>query len=216
MSHNPLTAFLSCLTLLYLTQNSFAQDTEAEEGDGGIGLAKTLRQDDRKLLERANADVISLLNARDKTTTSGTGRTALREMLDLLASKHMPIEDEGKLHGVWKVRSLQSGKFGSYSYPFFKCRIFPEARALVFHKATGSQRRMGFLERDSKVRFLFAGAMYFSDDPRPRIYKGSDEKVVKEDLDRNSVAWLYKIAANRLIMVFPSSTGRVEIYELKR
>lgn len=55
---------------------------------------------------------------------------------------------------------------------------------------------LGFLERDSKDRFLFAGAMYFTYDPNPRIYMGASDEPVAEDLERNSVAWLYKLAAD--------------------
>lgn len=213
MHSRRLTTFLCCLLLPLLPHSSVSE--EQEEG-GGIGLAKTLLPDDQKLLKKADDAVLSMLNTREKAVTDDSSRAVLIEMKALLATKRMPIADDEKLHGNWKVRSLQSSRLGAYSYPFFKCRIFPEAKALVFHKAKGSQRRLGFLERDSKERFLFAGAMYFSYDPRPRIYKGADDNVVKEDLERNSVAWLYKIAADRLIMVFPSSEGRVEIYELKR
>lgn len=71
----------------------------------------------------------------------------------------------------------------------------------------------GVFERESPGRFLFAGAIYFNYDRAPRIYQGVKGGAAK---DRNFVACLYKVGKNRLLMVFPFSSERLEIYELKR
>ncbi|YCM44175.1 DUF4893 domain-containing protein [Verrucomicrobiaceae bacterium 227] len=185
----------------------------AEKEEGGIGLAAQVLEVDLKALAQSEISVkAALANSEKVNAGDESSRKVLAEMKDLLALKRLPIQKEEELHGDWKVRSLQAGGLGAFSYPFFKCRIFPEEKALVFHKAAGSQRRMGFLERDAPGRFLFAGAMYFSYDPAPRIYRGGKD----EDRDRNCVAWLYKVGKDRLVMVFPFSNERMELYELKR
>jgi len=205
---------LSCCFLLTLLPR-VATSNEGEDGSG-ISLARQIRPADSELLEKADQLAKASMAASEKVVTSAEGRAAIREMKALLSAKRLPIKDAAKLHGAWKVRSLQAGKLGAFSYPFFDCRIIPEAKALVLHKAKGSQRRFGFLERDSEDRFLFAGAMYFTYDPNPRMYRGVSEKATEEDLERNCVAWLHKIGEQRMIMVFPGTDGELELYELKR
>jgi hypothetical protein len=206
---------LSFLSLLPLALPVGA-DEEKEDGSG-IGLAKSLLGSDAELLEDADALVEDTLEQTlVKNEDDKSSQSVLAEMKALWAIKPLPIADEKELHGDWKVRSLQAAEHGAFSYPFFDCRIFPEAKALVFHKAKGSQRRMGFLERDSEKRFLFAGATYFSYDPAPRLYKGKNDKVADEDLDRNAVGWLYKIGDKRLLVVFPTVYGNLEFYEMKK
>ena len=207
-------AALLCSLLLPLLPPITVSDEERE--DGGFGLARELLPDDSEVLQKADDLVSAALEAAEKAVGDSDGKDTLRSMKALLASKRLPIKKDVELHGAWRVRSLQANKSGAFSYPYFDCRIFPEVKALVFHKDKGSQRRLGFLERDSEERFLFAGAMYFAYDPKPKTYLGTSDEVDKEDLERNSVAWLSKIADDRLIMVFPSSKGCLEIYELKR
>ena len=213
MITKPLSILLCWLLLSLILPVAIAE--EEQEG-GGIGLAAQLLPADRELLAKADELVAATMAATEKAVADADGKAVLGEMKTLLAAARMPVGEEAKLHGAWKVRSLQADGLGAYGYPFFDCRIFAEAKALVFHKAKGSQRRLGFLERDSKERFLFAGAMYFTYDPAPRSYKGVPDQPAAEDLERNCVAWLYRIAGGRLIMVFPSSDGRLEIYEMKR
>ena len=188
-----------------------------EKESGGIGLVEQVFPDDLKALALSETSVKEALASSEKG--NGDDESSLKvlgEMKALLDQKRLPIEKGEELHGDWKVRSLQAGGLGAFSYPFFNCRIFPEAKALVFHKAEGSQKRMGFLERDSPERFLFAGAMYFNYDLAPRIYQGVRGEGAEANQERNCVAWLYKVGKNRLLMVFPFSATRLELYELKR
>ncbi|MEJ6581187.1 MAG: DUF4893 domain-containing protein [Akkermansiaceae bacterium] len=113
---------------------------------GGIGLAEQVFPENLKGLAQSQTSVKEALASSEKAN-SGDERSlkVLREMKALLALKRLPIEKGEELHGDWKVRSLQWEAYGAFSYPFFSCRIFSEEKALVFHKAAGSQKRMGFL-----------------------------------------------------------------------
>ena len=44
-------------------------------------------------------------------------------MLAVLAKPRVPITTSEELQGTWQVRSLQTGQYGAYTYPCFKCSI---------------------------------------------------------------------------------------------
>lgn len=113
------------------------------------------------------------------------------------------------------MRSLQTGPYGAYTYPFFKCGISTEGKTLTFHKTTGSQRRKGTLAREDENRYLFVGAAYVDGDPVGK-YHGVKDHPTEEQMNHNSVGHLYKLGKGHYLIIFACSGQNGEMYELKK
>ncbi|MCB1208093.1 MAG: DUF4893 domain-containing protein [Verrucomicrobiales bacterium] len=140
-----------------------------------------------------------------------------KEVLALLALPRAEAPDASKLVGKWRVRSLQISDLGAYGYPFFDCVFRQEgATGIIFHKDSGSQRRMGIVGADSEKALLFVGASYYADEKTSAGYSALQEATVKTDPDRDSVGSLYQVGPGHCLLIFaPTRYGR-EIYELKK
>lgn len=142
------------------------------------------------------------------------------EMLRLLALERLPLVATDKLDeamtGRWRVRSLQASALGCYAYPFFQCTIQREARVLVFHKHTGSQRRLGVLVPDGEDRLLFEGSSYYGYEDGPPGYSASLDQPTDEDRARDSVGYFYRIGEQRYLGVFLRTRFGVELYEIRK
>jgi hypothetical protein len=186
----------------------------------GIGVSAVkaqqanLHEGEQKALATAEEALKSQLQEIKKTTQDKESIAAADDMLSVLAKPRVPITSSEELQGHWRVRSLQTGQYGAYTYPYFKCRISTEGKDLVFHKSTGSQRRKGTLVREDENRYLFTGASYVEGDPVGRYYSAKDNPTA-EQMNQNSVGYLYKLGKGHYLMIFTPSGANGEMYELK-
>ncbi|WP_166443087.1 DUF4893 domain-containing protein [Phragmitibacter flavus] len=206
--HHLLCIFFSILLLA--TQPLSASDSPIE------ALKNTLRPQHQNVMDDWEAKaqkILQTLEAKDIDQESIETIAAIRKLLD---QPRQPAPESKALIGNWRVRSLQAGGLGAYAYPFFKCTITAEARALVFHKPTGSQRKHGILARDNNTHYLFVGAAYYGYENKVRSYSAHLDAPTEEDLQRDTIGHLYLIGKNHLLMVFSPDQGRLEINELKK
>lgn len=131
----------------------------------------------------------------------GYGEKAMVEKL--LDAKIYPITPK-ELVGFRRVRSIQiDGRYGIFSYPYFKCRFRESGGKVFFEKTTGSQRKSGYVYQNSPTSLVFLGGWSVNNEPQTPY--GS----------ANSIAGMvYKIGAAKAIMIFPTTENRAEIYEL--
>lgn len=187
----------------------------------GIGVSAvkaqetTLHEKEQKALASAEEAMKSQLQEIKKTTKDKESLVAAEDMLAVLARPRVPITSGEELQGNWQVRSLQTGQYGAYTYPYFKCSISTEGKDLIFHKATGSQRRKGTLVREDENRYLFMGAAYVEGDPVGRYYAAKDNPT-EEQINHNSVGHLYKLGKGHYLIIFAPSGPNGEMYEMKK
>ncbi len=200
------TLLILVATLTVVTGTVRAETTFAENH------AATLLPEDREVLAGAEKGLRADLTKWEKSPGSQAAVAEIQKLLDLPRQR---ISSPAELEGDWRVRSLQVSQFGAIAYPFFSCRIFPEAEALVFQKAKGSQRRHGLLGCSGDSKFLFLGGSYYEGDPVPS-YSARRDHPTAADRERDSVGFLYKVGKDRAVMLFAPVGGRWEIYELVR
>ena len=123
----------------------------------------------------------------------------------LLDAKVYPLTPEDML-GFRRVRSIQiDAGSGIFSYPYFKCRFRKTNDGVYFEKISGSQRKSGYIYRNTPQSLVFLGGWSVNNDPKTSY--GS----------ANSVAGtVYKIGRDRAIMICHLGEKRMEIYELRR
>ncbi|MCB1065589.1 MAG: DUF4893 domain-containing protein [Verrucomicrobiae bacterium] len=142
---------------------------------------------------------------------------AAKDLSALLALPRKKPADRLALEGKWKVRSLQVSRYGVFTYPFFNGEFRREGESgLIFHKNSGSQRRMGIVGEDGEDWLLFVGGKYYNDDAQGAAYSGFQEESVKTDPKMDSFGRLYEIGKDRLLLIFGETTFGPEVYELKK
>ena len=148
-------------------------------------------------------DRVMAQQALQAVTPDSYGYAEKREVEKLLNAKTYPLTPK-EMTGFKRVRSIQiDGRDGIFSYPYFSCRFREIDGKIFFEKTKGSQRKSGFLYENSPESLIFIGGWSVNDEPQTAY--GSE----------NSVAGtVYKISADKAIMIFPSEQSRVEIYEL--
>ncbi|MBD5425907.1 MAG: DUF4893 domain-containing protein [Bacteroides sp.] len=148
-------------------------------------------------------DRVMAQQALQAVTPDSYGYAEKREVEKLLNAKTYPLTPK-EMTGFKRVRSIQiDGRDGIFSYPYFSCRFKEIDGKIFFEKTKGSQRKSGFLYENSPESLIFLGGWSVNDEPQTAY--GSE----------NSVAGtVYKIGADKAIMIFPSEQSRVEIYEL--
>jgi hypothetical protein len=189
----------------------------------GIGVSAlkaqetTLHEKEQKALASAEEAMKSQLEEIKKTTRDKESLAAAVDMLAVLAKPRVPITSGEELQGNWQVRSLQTGQYGAYTYPYFKCSISTggKDKDLIFHKATGSQRRKGTLVREDENRYLFTGASYVEGDPVGRYHEARDNPT-EEQVNHNSVGHLFKLGKGHYLIIFAPSGPNGEMYEMKK
>ena len=77
---------------------------------------------------------VEAINANPEIPRSDADAKAVVE--ELLAEPHRALTDTA-LSGDWKVRSLQGGSYGIYTYPWFKARITNRDGRLFWCHASG-------------------------------------------------------------------------------
>ncbi len=214
------------LVVLLVFSGAPAGELRADELEEGFtdAVRERLLKEHRKGLESVDRDaeefIGEAMQAAEASDDNHDGVAAGREMLGLLGLPRLPLAEpedlDQALEGRWRVRSLQASAGGCIAYPFFQCTIQREARVLVFHKHTGSQRRFGVLVPDGEDRLLFEGSSYYGYEDGPRGYSASLDEPTDEDRQRDSVGYFYRIGEQRYLGVFLRTPFGVELYEIRR
>lgn len=201
------------LTAVPATANG--PDPEIDSDGYGVELLSRLHWHDRDGLEDWELQTRNVLRQLREHGVDGDGERAIVAMLALLDAPRKPILNDEELDGPCRVRSLQANWHGAYQYPWFDCILHPEARAIVFHKPTGSQRRLGLIGRRESDRFLFVGALYFTDEQPGAYSSDHTHEPSADEQSRDSVGTLFKLGTNHFLIGFvPRPGGHHELYEL--
>lgn len=154
---------------------------------------------------------VEAINANPQIPASDADAKAVVE--ELLAEPHRPL-DADMLTGDWKIRSLQGGRYGVYTYPWFKARIARREGGLFFEKISGSQRRSGWLlpPTDGATDWYFIGGATVNEDPQVAYSK--DDGARPRDSD--SVGTVWGMSDERVLMLLDVGENGYEIYQLKR
>lgn len=156
--------------------------------------------------------VVDTVNANPQIPRSDADAKAVVE--ELLGEDHQPLTP-AQLTGEWRVRSIQGGRYGIYSYPWFKARVVERDHRLFFEKTSGSQRRSGWLlpPPGGKDAWYFVGAATVNEDPQVAYSRGAGADGPR---DSDSVGLVWGISDNRVIMLLDAHGDGYEIYHLKR
>lgn len=152
---------------------------------------------------RLVADREEALSILDNLDRDAYGLNEKAEVKRLLSAKDLKITNQ-ELLSYRKVRSIQVSRLGIFSYPYFACRFRRKDGKIFFEKTSGSQRKSGYIYDNKPTSKVFMGGWSVNDDPQT-VY-GSEN---------SEAGMLYKIGANKLIMLFIAPDKRsFEIYEL--
>ncbi len=133
------------------------------------------------------------------------GRNEIPAVRRQLTSRRLNISDR-ELASFKRVRSIQVSDMGIFSYPYFLCRFKKKEGRLFFEKTTGSQRKSGYIYDNRPDSKVFLGGWSVNNDPQTTY-----------DSENSVAGKIYRIAADRIIMLFIAPDGRsFEIYELKK
>jgi hypothetical protein len=144
---------------------------------------------------------------------------ALNEARELLnsARRAMPL---GNLTGAWRVASIQVGRTGGFSYPYFAGRIDRTTCGYRFSKTQGSQRRSGVLlpmPQDNRA-LAFLGSSTVNEKPGKPYGPGNQSLGQPSGPDGpvNSAGRLLRISPDTLLMILDADDKGVELYRLDR
>lgn len=163
------------------------------------GIIKN-RDWDRLVLDREQA-----LSVLEHLPSDAYGLNEKAMVKKLLTSKNLRITNQ-ELLTYKRVRSIQVNNLGIFSYPYFACRFKRKDVKLFFEKTSGSQRKSGYVYDNKPDSKVFLGGWSVNDEPQTTY-----------DSDHSEPGMIYKIGANKIIMVFLSPDEQsFEIYELTK
>ncbi len=199
---------LLCLCLVA----PFAAQAQSQFYSSLLGL---LHAEDRQAVGETQSSGRAILEAQQAQGLSGERARDLADMFALMDEERRPVGSDRDLIGDCRIRSLQADRLGAYAYPFFRCRIFPEGRALLLRKESGSQRIFGHLASENAQRMLFAGAAYIYDET-PRAYSGFDDNPSANSRKGDVTGHLYRLGPRRYLLMLTPKNGRFELFEIRR
>ncbi|MGE0765417.1 MAG: DUF4893 domain-containing protein [Hyphomicrobiaceae bacterium] len=148
-----------------------------------------------KAIEKARADA-------NRDDDQRQGQAALAQVL----KGGSVAFDFNEPFGNWRCRSVQVGDLGVFAYNYFRCEIARTGKVYVFHKTTGSQRKIGRLLRIDSNRYLYLGQSYIEGNAVPSGYAGNNKS--------DEVGILVKPASGRLRLELPERHLGIEFIEL--
>lgn len=200
------------IALLLLTLAAASHGGEIPYDLYGEELRKSMHGHDRDVLvdwEPRLRERLQELRDGGADTETEAGIAVIHRLLDV---PRLAIASEADLHGPCRVRSIQVDSLSVYVYPFFDCSLTVNGEEVAFNKPTGSQRRLGRLGRETPDRMLFVGGSYDQDE----LARGySDADAMPEDVERDSVGYLFKIDPGHYVLVFAAKGDRHELYEVR-
>lgn len=188
----------------YADSVAVAKATEAVDSLDYIdrSLHEIIKQRD---LPRLVSDREQALSVLENLPPDAYGINEKPTVRRLLASKSMRLTNQ-ELSAYKRVRSVQVNNMGIFSYPYFSCRFKWQDGKLFFEKTSGSQRKSGYVYDNNPYSKVFLGGWSVNNDPQTTY-----------DSENSVSGMIYKIGANKIIMVFPSHDERsFEIYELTK
>ena len=96
---------------------------------------------------------------------------------------------------ITKLGAQNNGLLSYVAYPSYRCRIDDLGNTLRFTKLTGSQRPVGTIYPDNRLRMVFLGALELGDETRAHVYG--------RDASRDMIGAVERIGDNRWRIVFP-------------
>ena len=152
------------------------------------------------LIDKFNSSCDNIINNSSYDSAADIKRNAIYYK-ELVNKKQLPLSNN-ELSKFKRVKSIQINTYGIYVYDFFKCNFSVKENEIYFVKTGGSQRKSGYLFRKDDNIFYFSGGW---NNP----YAGTKSEGY------NISGLLYKIAKDRLIMIFNmEDEDDIEIYEI--
>lgn len=206
-------AFLARLFLVFLTGSLIAYGQTDEEYSFELPTDLNLPPSHRQALQYWETDFHHVLHlAKTQSAQTPESRAALDTIYRLITARRSSLGSLSELIGRWSVRSLQATPHAAVRYlPYTLC-IEKKGDAYYLDKSTGSVRRHGILQTVNAQCAVFIGATYYVSDNEKPVYSGLQSASTSE---RDAVGLLYRLSADRLILVFPDihNTG-IELYEI--
>lgn len=161
-------------------------------------IRNIIHEEDFEKLATGKHEALNILLHLD-SDAYGKNETAM--VRNLLMKKEQNISKQ-ELTSYHKVRSIQVNRLGIFSYPYFTCRFRIYNDKMFFEKTSGSQRKSGYVYRNTPQSMVFLGGWSVNNDPQTSYGSINSE-----------AGMLYKIGTNKLIMLFVNPGERFEIYE---
>lgn len=119
-----------------------------------------------------------------------------------------PIPNGGYRCRVIKLGARSAGLLDYVAYPAFNCRITQDGELQAFAKLTGSQRPVGLIFPNDRLRQVFLGTLVLGDETRAMQYG--------RDTERDVAGFVERIGPNRwrLIMPRPHFESLMDVMEL--
>jgi len=91
--------------------------------------------------------------------------------------------------GIFRCRFIKLGSQGSaplsyVAYPYFRCRIDDLGETLRLTKLDGSQRPVGTIYTDNRLRMVFLGTLELGDETRAHVYGRDTGRDMAGTLER--------------------------------
>jgi hypothetical protein len=189
------------ITLLSMPALTVAQDTETEKEWKVIANPSDLSIENAAVAFLKNAEAAPKLQAKEKAELQRLKNLVSGERLKLIPSDLLKLK---------KVRSIQIGKYGVFTYPYFNCWFKKTDRGIFFEKTTGSQRKSGLVFQNDDRSLVFLGTSTVNNDPQ-RQYSGFTRA---KDKSHDSVGLIIKCGKSYLA-IFPNKNNAWEVYEFK-
>ena len=116
-------------------------------------------------------------------------------------------------NGVYRCRVIKlgaksAGMLDYVAYPYFTCQVQPKGPVQGFAKITGSQRHVGLIFPNDRLREIFLGTLMLADEGRAMEYG--------VDPSRDVAAFVERIAPDRwrLVMPYPNFESKIDVMEL--
>lgn len=196
------------VSLMVSAQTSGGQITRGKKVVHSQNVSSSLKQVDWEIVKQTDKELItddlskslSFLNTLPSTTSYIEEKP---EVQGLLQNKLYNI-NANELLQYRRVRSIQVKSYGIFSYDYFNCKFSMRNGTIFFQKTTGSQRKSGYIYKKDNQSAVFLGGWSVNDEPQTKY--GSENSVI---------GTLYKIAPNKIIMLFGEEKS-FEVYEFAR
>jgi hypothetical protein len=116
--------------------------------------------------------------------------------------------------GDYRCRFVKLGSQATLSlnyvaYPWFRCRVDEDVDVLRFRKLDGSQRPIGTLYPDNRLRMIFLGVLQLGDETRAHVYGRDDGRDMAGVFERiGEDRW-------RIVFPYPRFESLVDVMEIQ-
>ena len=153
----------------------------------------------------------AFIEALAKARAGGHSADVAREGVLLepdAAIGQVPIPNGSYACRVIKLGARSAGLLDYVAYPAFNCRITQDGELQAFAKLTGSQRPVGLIFPNDRLRQVFLGTLVLGDETRAMQYG--------RDTERDVAGFVERIGPNRwrLIMPRPHFESLMDVMEL--